>query len=513
MDDTNYNYGLNYSLLETPLGSGSYGKVSVTTMDNSKKVAAKTCIYDNSKKHGIPFLIEPIIMKTIIHPYINPALNIFSENGKLYIFQELARCDMRKYTRISDKVNAKPTHHNTTVLELKKWCSQLLSALACFHKESLVHADIKAANVLLFYNGDVKLSDFTLTKKKWFEEQKFTHITGTPTHRSLECWLNLPWEKDLDIWSLGCTFYEIAYGKSLFPYQFDTELEREKDRELTMKEKYYEEGNMAMVRETLKRIKDIELKIKELNKKKAVNCILDWGEKFSLPLTIEIKKFNFSNENTFNYKEFINFEANSKGSDSIDLINNYDKIKEKIYPRYDVPYETFKLPDKFFNKEMQEFNDMIICMLQIDSNNRPNIEKLLKHNFVASCNVPVNVTILRPFKQDIERKELARLMGRIQSSTDEPCENYSIHYPILLEKVRELAKNIYASCSHMISIPDALKAVTASWISNKIVFGHPPNVLCQEGKNSKDIPPYNVYEIIETEQKICNELKFRLHLI
>lgn len=483
MDDSEYNIGSNFSVLEHELGVGAYGKVNITTMDNTKKIATKMCTNINNKKYGIPFLTEPVIMKSIIHPHINPALNTFSQDNTLYIFQELAKCDMRSYTRNSE--SKKGTAHYSTIPELKKWCRQLLSALACFHKESIIHADIKAANVLLFMDDNVKLSDFTLCRKKWFSNQKFTHTTGTPTHRSLECWLNLPWEKDLDIWALGCTFFEIAYGRSLFPMQKETEeekkLETERKKEIMMKEKYEKDKNMEMVKETKNKIKNIERGVKKINKKKAINCILDWGEKFSQPLN-------------FNNPEF-------EGTSCISKDPEKGTLK---YPRYKVNYNTFELPNRFYEKEMEEFNSLIISMLEIDSSNRPKIETLLEHPFVNY--EKVKAKIIRPVRHEFSKSDQARILRCIQCNTDEPSNNFSSDYPVLLEKCRELAFKIYSSCSHMNKHPENILVTCVCWIANKIVMGHPPLIIL-ENKS------YNIEEIIKLEEEICEELKFRLHLV
>lgn len=485
MDDSEYNVGSNFSILEHELGVGAYGKVNVATMDNTKKIAIKMCTNTNNKKYGIPFLTEPVIMKSIIHPYINPALNVFSQNNTLYIFQELAKCDMRSYTRYSE--TKKGSAHYSTIPELKKWCWQLLSALACFHKESIIHADIKAANVLLFIDNNVKLSDFTLCRKKWFASQKFNHTTGTPTHRSLECWLNLPWEKDLDIWALGCTFFEIAYGCSLFPFQKETEeekkLELERKKEIIMKEKYEKDKNIDMIRETNARIKNIEKDVKKINRKKAINCILDWGEKFSLPMNFNKPDFDF---------------GTSYLSGSPELEKNTLK-----YPRYNVKYTTFKLPNRFFEKDMEEFNNLIISMLEIDATNRAKIETLLEHPFITYEKVPVK--IIRPIKQEINKSDQARIIRTIQNYTDEPTEKTSNSYPILLEKSRELALKIYLSCKHMNQHPENIIVACSCWIANKMVLGYPPCVISENRS-------YNIDDIVKIEEEICDELKFRLHL-
>jgi hypothetical protein len=41
----------------------------------------------------------------------------------------------------------------------------------------------------------------------------------TTTHRPLEAWNTEKWGKEVDIWALGCTIFELIYGYLLFPLQ------------------------------------------------------------------------------------------------------------------------------------------------------------------------------------------------------------------------------------------------------------------------------------------------------
>lgn len=212
--DSDYTFsegiGHTFNLSETSLGKGSYGDVLLATDDTGRKLAVKCCPLNKS---GIPNILETSIMSGISHPALNRALLIYASNDKLYIIQEKAKTDLAQYTRIG-RGDYKPKYS-----ELKRWCFLLSQAVAALHKEHIIHADIKANNVLIYEDGTVKLTDFTLSTKKWSADEKFTHNVCTCTHRPLECLLEKEWDESLDIWSLGCTFYEIAYGESLFPYQ------------------------------------------------------------------------------------------------------------------------------------------------------------------------------------------------------------------------------------------------------------------------------------------------------
>lgn len=81
---------------------------------------------------------------------------------------------------------------------------QILSGLAVLHERSIIHRDMKSANI--FIAGDVyKIADLNVSKllKK---DLAYTQ-TGTPYYASPEVWQDKPYEMKSDIWSFGCIVY------------------------------------------------------------------------------------------------------------------------------------------------------------------------------------------------------------------------------------------------------------------------------------------------------------------
>ena len=104
--------------------------------------------------------------------------------------------------------------------------NELIKALAHMSKFNIVHRDMKPNNILLSYDGDVKLTDFGLAKQK--HDDKMTVIDdvfkGTPDFVSPE---QIEGQSTIDIssdiYSLGATLFYAATGR--YPFRGETIIE------------------------------------------------------------------------------------------------------------------------------------------------------------------------------------------------------------------------------------------------------------------------------------------------
>lgn len=157
------------------------------------------------KKDKINYL-ETFIYKHLDCPNINKALQIeISENNVKFV-QERADYDLAKYLNTDFK----------KIKRFKKmdYIKQLVNAVYFLNSYNIIHGDIKPHNILL-YKELLKLNDFGISKICQNQFNKSLEKLYTILYRPPECNYNKYCLKS-DIWALGCTIYEIYYGKTYF---------------------------------------------------------------------------------------------------------------------------------------------------------------------------------------------------------------------------------------------------------------------------------------------------------
>jgi serine/threonine protein kinase len=116
-----------------------------------------------------------------------------------------------------------PIQHQDNKQELRKILVDILKLLKILHGENIIHGDIKPDNVLINAKGAVSIIDFGHSLSNIIIDDT-SYLTQNLCYRAPELLgKNTPITHKIDIWSLGCTYYELLTDKILF--DVDTEKE------------------------------------------------------------------------------------------------------------------------------------------------------------------------------------------------------------------------------------------------------------------------------------------------
>ncbi|RDX47362.1 kinase-like protein [Lentinus brumalis] len=99
---------------------------------------------------------------------------------------------------------------------VRAYAHQLFLALSLLRKCNIMHADIKPDNILVNEQKTLlKLCD--LGSASDASENDITPYLVSRFYRAPEIIMGHPYDPAIDIWSIGCTLYELYTGKILFP--------------------------------------------------------------------------------------------------------------------------------------------------------------------------------------------------------------------------------------------------------------------------------------------------------
>jgi predicted Ser/Thr protein kinase len=168
-----------------------------------REIAVKL-LTDRSEIVRKRFLREAQSMAHLNHPNIVGVYDAGEDQEQLYIIMELVRGKTLK------QVAAEGLSYERSI----EIFIGLLEALDYAHSQSVIHRDVKPANVMILDDGTVKVMDFGLSRRV-SDASSVTQageIVGTIAYLSPERFLGKTTDARSDLYSVGCVMYEIFTG-------------------------------------------------------------------------------------------------------------------------------------------------------------------------------------------------------------------------------------------------------------------------------------------------------------
>eukprot|EP01019_Chilodonella_uncinata_P004008 GABU01004895.1.p1 GENE.GABU01004895.1~~GABU01004895.1.p1 ORF type:complete len:303 (-),score=76.10 GABU01004895.1:5-913(-) len=185
------------------IGKGSYGVVYRATKENSPVVyaikALPRSMGDTSSKESELLKQEVELHKTLKYFLLTELHASLKTERTLYLVME--------YCKDGDLQGKLNKYKKLPESEALYYLKQIMSGLKYLVNSGIMHRDIKPANLLLS-DDLIKVSDFGLAKKA---NETATSL-GTPLYMAPEIIFGQQYDNKIDIWSVGCIYYELLFG-------------------------------------------------------------------------------------------------------------------------------------------------------------------------------------------------------------------------------------------------------------------------------------------------------------
>ncbi|KAA0168973.1 hypothetical protein FNF31_00134 [Cafeteria roenbergensis] len=198
-------------------GEGTFSEVlKAQSIKTSRYVAVKAMKQHFSTVDKVNNLREIQALRRLSpHPNIVSLLEVLYDrpSGRLALVFELM--SMNLYELIRGR-----SHFLDNSL-VRIYLFQTLASVAHMHERGIFHRDIKPENILIESSYDVwtglKLADFG-SCRGCYSKHPFTEYISTRWYRAPECLLTDGYYgPEMDVWGIGCVFYEISCLAPLFP--------------------------------------------------------------------------------------------------------------------------------------------------------------------------------------------------------------------------------------------------------------------------------------------------------
>uniref|UniRef100_A0A674MJX4 non-specific serine/threonine protein kinase n=1 Tax=Takifugu rubripes TaxID=31033 RepID=A0A674MJX4_TAKRU len=214
----------NYRLLKT-IGKGNFAKVKLARhILTGREVAIK--IIDKTQLN--PTSLQKVFVRFVVTISLFVAVQLFEviETEKtLYLIME--------YASGGEVFDYLVAHGRMKEKEARAKFRQIVSAVHYCHQKNIVHRDLKAENLLLDADSNIKIADFGFSNE-FSVGSKLDTFCGSPPYAAPELFQGKKYDgPEVDIWSLGVILYTLVSGSLPFDGQNLKEL-----RERVLRGKY-----------------------------------------------------------------------------------------------------------------------------------------------------------------------------------------------------------------------------------------------------------------------------------
>ncbi|XP_054376100.1 serine/threonine-protein kinase MARK1 isoform X8 [Pongo pygmaeus] len=216
----------NYRLQKT-IGKGNFAKVKLARhVLTGREVAVKIIDKTQLNPTSLQKLFREVrIMKILNHPNIVKLFEVIETEKTLYLVME--------YASGGEVFDYLVAHGRMKEKEARAKFRQIVSAVQYCHQKYIVHRDLKAENLLLDGDMNIKIADFGFSNE-FTVGNKLDTFCGSPPYAAPELFQGKKYDgPEVDVWSLGVILYTLVSGSLPFDGQNLKEL-----RERVLRGKY-----------------------------------------------------------------------------------------------------------------------------------------------------------------------------------------------------------------------------------------------------------------------------------
>ena len=189
------------------LGQGSFGKVVLVKNENNNKLYAMKILdkkYIVKKNQVSHTQTERVLLEKLKHPFIVKLNYAFQDSKRLYFLTEFLQggelfFHLRRNSGYKEKA-------------VRFYMSQILLALEYMHDNNYIYRDLKPENILIDKEGNIKLTDFGLSKIMPEDETTTYTMCGTAEYLAPEILFGKGYDKTCDWFSFGVVLFEMFCG-------------------------------------------------------------------------------------------------------------------------------------------------------------------------------------------------------------------------------------------------------------------------------------------------------------